>query len=1060
MISHWEGEWKLPECFFTLIIKYSIEIIEMSNKNGHEGSLLIKFPRTSHIHDLGAMASVILEIESDSISDETSSLRLLTSPHLALPLLTTSQTRDDLVLGKGEASALISNPSLTIEEKVDGANLGISLIDGEIRFQKRGHWVVPASEEQFAKLESWASQHKHAILRILANGNRILFGEWLSSQHSVHYDSLPDWFLAFDVYEISTASFLSVTRRDELLKGSGINAVRTVHKGPMASMDQLVDLVLNLETLYCRKGVSAEGVYLRVDEEGKLKRRAKLVHPSFRQTIEDDGHWSAKRIVHNVVRPDLWVVDDDEEEEEREEEHLEVKEKSSTRILFKQGVICAVGEGIEVIAEIQSQEVPEKARQQREVSRGHHHHLTLIKPEEVETLIKSGNWASGKDLAQHVESQVDLDGWLSLGLGSCSLDGSSSFFSVIVWPSSETIRVSLGLRPVSHDFHVTLGYFKTDVHGVNKSCSTLMHPPAPLTKNQAAILALSVLNGGEPSRDAWLYVKLIDECMATTMATTAKDEDEEMVQCWRIIKAKRSGKEGDYEGCLTLLGADEAGQKSSLSHISSQLRGKAYWGLGQYEQSSHAFQASLDASVSLGQRDDVASSPSVRRLFVELRKSWNRDASIQALAACRRKIQAINSPQGAVVIPDVSINTRDRFDVEILSANGLMETVTLPRNTSWLVKGQVLGSSTPTSRDQILAFGQKLDVALVVTLTEEGPLPASWFEGTGVRNLLVPVPNYDPPTIDQMDLILSKMEQCIKNEKRSVLVHCGGGKGRAGTVLACYLLKHGLLDLSTSSEEDPSFIHLPEMTADEAIRAIRRLRPGSIETDRQEKFMSTFSASLWQASNKALDNDNRASSAAADLEAPPKAGPSEKGAQRDKGASNKLPRLIMLVGLPGSGKSTFASALTASNEAFVRISQDECRGSRRDCEGEFHMAIQKQRKGSSGHRCVILDRCNSTKEDRKQWLDLLSDSGPSSQKEEGKTKRGVVAVFFDLEPRTCIERIMQREGHPTLPPERGAKAVASFSKSLEPPLPLEGFQRVHHIKSEDEADLLLESFTL
>lgn len=55
----------------------------MSNKNGHEGSLLIKFPRTSHIHDLGAMASVriLLDIESDSNSDSISSLRLLTSPH-------------------------------------------------------------------------------------------------------------------------------------------------------------------------------------------------------------------------------------------------------------------------------------------------------------------------------------------------------------------------------------------------------------------------------------------------------------------------------------------------------------------------------------------------------------------------------------------------------------------------------------------------------------------------------------------------------------------------------------------------------------------------------------------------------------------------------------------------------------------------------------------------------------------------------------------------------------------------------------------------------------------
>ena len=47
-------------------------------------------------------------------------------------------------------------------------------------------------------------------------------------------------------------------------------------------------------------------------------------------------------------------------------------------------------------------------------------------------------------------------------------------------------------------------------------------------------------------------------------------------------------------------------------------------------------------------------------------------------------------------------------------------------------------------------------VCLVVTLTEEEPLPAAWFEGTGVANLFVPVPNYCPPTLPDMDKILSE----------------------------------------------------------------------------------------------------------------------------------------------------------------------------------------------------------------------------------------------------------------------------------------------------------------
>lgn len=50
------------------------------------------------------------------------------------------------------------------EEKVDGSNLGISFDENWVpRLQKRGHWVTPASEAQYAKLGGWLEKHK-AIL--------------------------------------------------------------------------------------------------------------------------------------------------------------------------------------------------------------------------------------------------------------------------------------------------------------------------------------------------------------------------------------------------------------------------------------------------------------------------------------------------------------------------------------------------------------------------------------------------------------------------------------------------------------------------------------------------------------------------------------------------------------------------------------------------------------------------------------------------------------------------------------------------------------------------------
>ena len=72
-----------------------------------------------------------------------------------------------------------------------------------------------------------------------------------------------------------------------------------------------------------------------------------------------------------------------------------------------------------------------------------------------------------------------------------------------------------------------------------------------------------------------------------------------------------------------------------------------------------------------------------------------------------------------------------------------------------------------------------------------------------------------------------------------------------------------------------------------------------------------------------------------------------------RSAGLKLPKLLVLVGLPGSGKSTFAERLVASGRGWVRVSQDECGGSRRTCESAFGIAALR---GSDHNRHVILDR--------------------------------------------------------------------------------------------------------
>ena len=54
---------------------------------------------------------------------------------------------------------------LVIEEKMDGANCGISFdFDGRLLLQSRGHYLTGgARESQFGLLKSWATRHQPSL---------------------------------------------------------------------------------------------------------------------------------------------------------------------------------------------------------------------------------------------------------------------------------------------------------------------------------------------------------------------------------------------------------------------------------------------------------------------------------------------------------------------------------------------------------------------------------------------------------------------------------------------------------------------------------------------------------------------------------------------------------------------------------------------------------------------------------------------------------------------------------------------------------------------------------
>jgi hypothetical protein len=215
------------------------------------------------------------------------------TPHIAW--LGKGTPRDDKVLEPAEAQSFL-DAEFVVEEKVDGANLGLSVSpEGQLRAQNRGHFLERPFDGQFAKLESWLTVREDAFFDALG-GKLMLFGEWCAARHSLGYDHLPDLFVAFDVYDTSYGGFWSTARRDGLARSLGLAIVPKIDQGRF-SLDTLIAR-LSTERSSFRDG-AVEGYYLRREDGLWLEDRAKLVKPDFTQAIGE--HWSRRGIEWNRV---------------------------------------------------------------------------------------------------------------------------------------------------------------------------------------------------------------------------------------------------------------------------------------------------------------------------------------------------------------------------------------------------------------------------------------------------------------------------------------------------------------------------------------------------------------------------------------------------------------------------------------------------------------------------------------------------------------------------------------------------------------------------------------
>ncbi len=215
---------------------------------------------------------------------------------------------------------------LVVEEKIDGANAAVSFEDGQLRLQSRGHYLRGGEREKhFALLKTWASAHQQRLLAVL--GNRyVMYGEWLYAKHTLFYDQLPHYFLEFDVLDQERDVFLSTSVRRELLQGLPVSSVPVLAEGQFTSLKELTALVKpalyksqawqeTLRAVAIENGLEperilaetdpsslAEGLYLKLEENGQVTMRLKYVRHTFLTSVLHSGsHWLKRPVVPNQL---------------------------------------------------------------------------------------------------------------------------------------------------------------------------------------------------------------------------------------------------------------------------------------------------------------------------------------------------------------------------------------------------------------------------------------------------------------------------------------------------------------------------------------------------------------------------------------------------------------------------------------------------------------------------------------------------------------------------------------------------------------------------------------
>lgn len=203
-------------------------------------------------------------------------------------------SKGDKVATPQEAAVIFDGEITCVQEKIDGANCGMAYLDGHpvvrnrTKILRKGQEMKNPSLAQFSSAWNWMHQNKAKFDALEEHGPFSVYGEWMVQQHGMEYDALPDWFIAFDVYDWERGVYIDPLIAEKVLLFCGFCVIPlSFYADPKPYQPltyEFLETVANLPSWFA-VDKKREGIIVKASDGKQIISKFKMVRQGFEQGV-------------------------------------------------------------------------------------------------------------------------------------------------------------------------------------------------------------------------------------------------------------------------------------------------------------------------------------------------------------------------------------------------------------------------------------------------------------------------------------------------------------------------------------------------------------------------------------------------------------------------------------------------------------------------------------------------------------------------------------------------------------------------------------------------------